>query len=66
VFAEIGPVFFRDGREDFDDLWVEWGAGAAANRVYGQTPIGGRNSISVEAGANVSALQRSSLESWGT
>ena len=33
VFAKVDPVFFWDGREDFDDFGVELGAGAAANDV---------------------------------
>jgi hypothetical protein len=36
VFAEIDPVFFCDAGKNFDDLRVELGAGATANRVLGQ------------------------------
>ena len=38
VLAQVDPVLFWDGREDFDDFGVELGAGAAANFFVGVGP----------------------------
>jgi len=49
VFAEVEPVLFRDGGEDFDDFGIELGAGAAANFFAG---VGHGESFAVGAVAD--------------